>query len=81
MRCIEGEDPGRRLAGLENRLKDRYRVEEKVNHDIEKRGVTAAGAFAAMKDAIRSAHCYRTSGTLMASRPMLNGSSQRASNS
>jgi hypothetical protein len=58
MRRIEAEDPGRRLAGLENRLKERYRIEEKVNHDIEKRGVTAADAFAAMKDAIRYTYCY-----------------------
>ena len=58
MRGIEAADPGRHLAGLEHRLKERYRVEEKVNHDIEKRGVTAAGALAAMKDSIRYTYVY-----------------------
>lgn len=58
MRRIEAEDPDRHLAGLEHRLKERYRIEEKVSHDIDKRGVTAADAFAAMKDAIRYTYCY-----------------------
>src|SRR5579859_7166282 len=58
MRRIEAEDPERHLAGLEHRLKERYRIEEKVIHDIEKRGVTAAAAFASMKDAIRYTYCY-----------------------
>jgi hypothetical protein len=58
MRRIEAEDPGRRLAGLDNRRKERYRIEEKVRHDIEKRGVTAADAFATLKDAIRYTYCY-----------------------
>jgi hypothetical protein len=58
MRRIEAEDPDRHLAGLDHRLKERYRIEEKVGHDIEKRGVTAAEAFAAMKDAIRYTYCY-----------------------
>jgi hypothetical protein len=58
MRRIEAEDPDRHLAGLEHRLKERYRIEEKVTHDIEKRGVSAADAFAAMKDAIRYTYCY-----------------------
>jgi hypothetical protein len=58
MRAIEAEDPGRHLAGLGHRLKERYRIEEKVNHDIEKRGVTATEAFTAIKDAIRYTYCY-----------------------
>ena len=58
MRRIETEDPERHLAGLEHRLKERYRIEEKVTHDVEKRGVTPADAFAAMKDAIRYTYCY-----------------------
>ncbi len=58
MRRIEAEDPERHLAGLEHRLKERYRIEEKVTHDIEKRGVSAADAFATMKDAIRYTYCY-----------------------
>jgi hypothetical protein len=62
MRRIEAEDPDRHLAGLDHRLKERYRIEEKVSHDIEKRGVTAAQAFAAMKDAIRYTYCYPDDG-------------------
>jgi hypothetical protein len=62
MRRIEAEDPERHLAGLEHRLKERYRIEEKVNHDIEKRGVSPADAFAAMKDAIRYTYCYPDDG-------------------
>ncbi|TVZ04846.1 hypothetical protein EAS64_09380 [Trebonia kvetii] len=58
MRRIEAEDPERHLAGLEHRLKERYRIEEKVTHDIEKRGVSASDAFATMKDAIRYTYCY-----------------------
>ncbi len=58
MRRIEAEDGGRHLAGLEHRLKERYRIEEKVDHDVAKRGVTAVDAFAAMKDAIRYTFCY-----------------------
>jgi hypothetical protein len=62
MRDIEAEDPNRHLAGLEHRLKERYRIEEKVNHDIEKRGVTPSDAFGAMKDAIRYTYCYPDDG-------------------
>lgn len=58
MRGIEADDPERHLAGLEHRLKERYRVEEKVDHDIQKRGVTAAEALAAMKDTIRYTYVY-----------------------
>jgi hypothetical protein len=58
MRRIEAEDPGRRLAGLENRLKERYRIEEKVTEVIEERGHSVAEAFALVKDAIRYTFCY-----------------------
>ena len=58
MRLIEADDPGRYLAGLEHRLKERYRIAEKVNHDIEKRGVAPAAAFAAVKDTIRYTYVY-----------------------
>ena len=53
MRRIEAEDPNRTLVGLEHRLKGRQRIDEKVTHDVQKKGVSPAQAFADMKDAIR----------------------------
>ena len=53
MRRIEAEDPERTLVGLEHRLKGRERIEEKVTHDVQKKGLSAEQAFADMKDAIR----------------------------
>jgi hypothetical protein len=53
-RRIEAEDPDRRLVGLEHRLKERYRIDEKVAHDVRKKGLSADQAFADMKDAILS---------------------------
>jgi len=53
MRRIEAEDPNRHLVGLEHRLKGRERIEEKVVHDVQKKGLSAEQAFADMKDAIR----------------------------
>jgi hypothetical protein len=58
MRRVEAEDPDRCLVGLEFRLKGRDRLEEKVAHDMQKRGVTAEQAFAAVKDAIRYTFQY-----------------------
>jgi hypothetical protein len=58
MRSIESEDPTRHLVGLEHRLKGKDRIEEKVSHDMHKRGVTAEEAFAAIKDTIRYTFCY-----------------------
>jgi hypothetical protein len=58
MRRIEAEDPDRALIGLEHRLKGRERIEEKVTHDMEKKGLSAAQAFADMKDAIRYTFRY-----------------------
>jgi hypothetical protein len=58
MRRIEAEDPDRRLIGLEYRLKGADRIEEKVVHDMQKRGVTAEQAFATLKDAIRYTFQY-----------------------
>jgi hypothetical protein len=58
MRNVESEDPTRRLVGLEHRLKGKARIEEKVTHDMQKRGVTAEEAFAAIKDTIRYTFCY-----------------------
>ena len=58
MRRIEAEDPGRHLVGLEHRLKGRERIEEKVTHDVQKKGISAEQAFADMKDAIRFTFQY-----------------------
>jgi hypothetical protein len=58
MRRIEAEDPDRVLVGLENRLKGRERIEEKVTHDEQKKGLSAAQVLADMKDAIRYTFQY-----------------------
>lgn len=55
---IQAEDPGRHLAGFENRLKERYRVEEKVNEAIEERGHSTEEALSSLKDVIRYTYCY-----------------------
>jgi len=53
MRRIEAEDPERRLAGLENRLKGKDRLTEKINEAVEERGRTVHEALGMVKDAIR----------------------------
>jgi hypothetical protein len=58
MRRIEAEDPERHLAGLENSLKGKDRLVEKVNFDVQKKGVTVDQAIANVKDAIRYTFCY-----------------------
>jgi hypothetical protein len=58
MRRIEAADPDRHLAGLEYRLKERYRIEEKVEFDVRKWGVTPDQAFSNVKDAIRYTFQY-----------------------
>lgn len=58
MRRIEAEDPDRSLVGLENRLKGKERLTEKVESDMTKWGVTAQQAFANVKDAIRYTFKY-----------------------
>jgi hypothetical protein len=58
MRRIEAEDPGRHLAGLENRLKGKDRLAEKVTEAVEERGHTVGEAFGLVKDAIRYTFCY-----------------------
>ena len=58
MKRIEAEDPGRHLAGLENRLKGKDRLAEKVNFDAQKKGVSVDQAIANVKDAIRYTFCY-----------------------
>jgi hypothetical protein len=58
MRRIEAEDPGRHLAGLENRLKGKDRLAEKITEAVEERGHTVGEAFGLMKDVIRYTFCY-----------------------
>jgi hypothetical protein len=58
MRRIEAEDPDRHLAGLEHRLKEQYRIEEKVSVAVEERGRSVEEAFVTVKDAIRYTFCY-----------------------
>ena len=58
MRRIEAEDPGRHLAGLDHRLKERYRIEEKIVESTEERGHSVDEALSLVKDAIRYTYCY-----------------------
>ena len=58
MRRIEAEDPDRHLAGLENRLKGKDRLTEKVSFDVEKKGRSVDEAFDNVKDAIRYTFVY-----------------------
>jgi hypothetical protein len=58
MRRIEAEDPDRTMIGMEHRLKGKDRIEEKVEHDVRKKGLSAEQAFADMKDAIRYTFQY-----------------------
>jgi hypothetical protein len=58
MRRIEAEDPDRRLVGLENRLKGKDRLSEKVTEAMTERSRTVDEAFATVKDAIRYTFCY-----------------------
>jgi hypothetical protein len=58
MRRIEAEDPERQLAGLENRLKGKERLTEKVEFDVRKKGVSVDEAIGNVKDAIRYTLVY-----------------------
>ena len=58
MRRVEAEDPDRFLAGLENRLKGKDRLAEKVHVDVGKKGRTVDQAISNVKDAIRYTFCY-----------------------
>jgi hypothetical protein len=53
MRRIEAKDPSRTLVGLEQRLKGRERLAEKISRAVSERSRTPAQAFAETKDAIR----------------------------
>jgi hypothetical protein len=58
MRRIEAEDPDRTLVGLENRLKGKDRLTEKIAKTVNERGHTVSEAFGLVKDAIRYTFCY-----------------------
>jgi hypothetical protein len=59
MRRIEAEDPERRLAGLENRLKGKERLAEKVlSHMKSNPELTCDQALAKVKDTIRYTFVY-----------------------
>lgn len=58
MRLIEAEDTERHLVGLENRLKGRDRLTEKVNEAVEERGRSVHEALGMVKDAIRYTFVY-----------------------
>jgi hypothetical protein len=62
MRRIEADDPERHLVGLEHRLKERYRIEEKVIEAVEERGRSVEEAFGMVKDAIRYTFEYPDNG-------------------
>jgi len=55
---IEAEDPTRRLAGFENRLKEKDRLSQKIARSVDERGRTVDEAFSLVKDAIRYTFCY-----------------------
>ena len=59
MRAIEGQDPDRRLVGLEHRLKDRDRIKEKVSDTMEEVGSSTEEALSIVPDAIRYTFQYR----------------------
>jgi hypothetical protein len=58
MRRIPESDPGRQLAGLEQRLKDPDRVKAKVITAIAERGRTVEDALTTVQDAIRYTFQY-----------------------
>jgi hypothetical protein len=55
---IEAEDPDRSLVGLENRLKEKERLCQKVAKASDELGRSVDDAFAMIKDAIRYTLCY-----------------------
>ena len=60
---IEAEDPHRRLAGLDNRLKGKDRLAEKVAKSVDELGLSVDDAFGLVKDAIRYTFAIPTHGT------------------
>jgi len=55
---IEAEDSDRRLVGLENRLKEKGRLSQKIAKSVDELGRSVDDAFSLVKDAIRYTYCY-----------------------
>jgi hypothetical protein len=62
MSFLDAHAPGRQLVGFEHRLKARDRIEEKVIHDMRKRGVSAERSFSALTDTLRYTFQYPEDG-------------------
>lgn len=62
MKRIESADPDRHLTGLENSLKGKERLTEKINEAVEERGHSVAEALGMVKDAIRYTFVYTEDG-------------------
>jgi hypothetical protein len=58
MKRIEAEDPERHLAGLENSVKGKDRLAEKIHEAMTERARTVDQAVATIKDAVRYTFCY-----------------------
>jgi len=59
---IEAEDPDRRLAGFDNRLKGKDRLSQKIAKSVDELGRSVDDAFGLVKDAIRYTFCYPDAG-------------------
>jgi hypothetical protein len=61
MHAVESQDPDRHLVGLDDCLKDRDRIKEKVCDTMEETGSSAEEAISIVPDAIRFTFPYRES--------------------
>jgi hypothetical protein len=61
MHAVESQDPDRHLVGLDDRLKDRDRIKEKVCDTMEETGSSAEEAISIVPDTTRYTFNYRDS--------------------
>jgi hypothetical protein len=61
MRAVESQDPDRHLVGLDDRLKGRDRIQEKVYDTVKERDRSPEDAVSLISDAIRYTLQYRES--------------------
>jgi hypothetical protein len=61
MHAVESQDPDRHLVGLDDRLKDRDRIKEKVYDTVKERDRSPEDAVSLISDAIRYTLQYRES--------------------
>jgi hypothetical protein len=61
MHAVESQDPDRHLVGLDDRLKDRDRIKEKVYDTVKERDRSPEDAVSLIPDAIRYTLQYRES--------------------